>query len=74
MSKGTEATITPVMPPMTNTTKKPTAHRSGVWKRGRPPHSVASHEKTITPEGMAMRTLAAEKKARTTGGSPTVNM
>ncbi len=35
---------------------------------------VASHPTNSTPAGMAMSMLAAAKKLRTSGGSPTANM
>ena len=54
--------MTPVRPPSTKMTKKPSTNSSGVSKRGRPSQSVAIQQKIWTPLGMAIIMLAAVKK------------
>ena len=63
MSNGTEATITPVIPPMTKMTMKPMTNRNGVLKIGRPAHIVASQQKICSPAGTAIAMLEAVKEA-----------
>ncbi len=48
--------------------------RNGVANTALPSQIVASHAKICTPAGMAMVMLAAAKKLRISGGSPTANM
>ena len=45
MSIGTEATITPLSPPITKMKKKPSTKRRGVLKTGLPSHNVANQQK-----------------------------
>ena len=73
-SKGTEANITPVTPPITKTKTKPMMNSIGVLNTGRPEMIVAIQAKIWTPEGMVMSMLAAEKNAMDRLGSPTANM
>ena len=73
-SKGTNASITPVSPPQTKITRKPTSHSIGTWYSGRPTHSVAIQANTWMPVGIATSMLAAEKNACANCGIPTVNM
>ncbi len=73
-SNGTAATMTPVIPPMTKMTRKPTTKKSGVFHSARPAQMVASQPTNCTPAGIAISMLAAAKKLRTSGGSPTANM
>ena len=44
-SNGTDASITPVMPPITKSTMKPRTNSIGVGKRGRPLQIVAIQQK-----------------------------
>ncbi len=53
---------------------KASAYSMGTFNRIRPPHSVASHEKTLIPVGTAMAKLVKPKKASATSPKPTVNM
>lgn len=50
-----------MMPPTVKRKMKPTAHRRGASKRGWAPCSVAIQLNTLTPVGMAMIIVAAEK-------------
>ena len=56
---GTDATITPVRPPMVKVTMKPTTYSIGTAKRGRPSHIVASQQKICSPVGIDTDMLAA---------------
>src|SRR6266704_6839131 len=53
---------------------KASAYSMGTFNRMRPPHSVASHEKTLIPVGTAMAKLVKPKKASAMSPKPTVNM
>ncbi len=50
-STGGTASRTPVMPPMTKVTMKPTAHNIGTENRTRPPNMVKSQLKILAPVG-----------------------
>ncbi len=71
---GTSASITPVRPPSTKITRKPTIHSIGSVIFGRPSHRVESQTKIWMPVGMATSMLAAEKKASASCRMPRVNM
>ena len=73
-SNGTEAIITPVNPPMMNTTTKPSTQSKGTVSRGRPSHRVAIQQKIWIPLGMAIIMLAAVKKLSPSCGRPVANM
>ena len=70
-STGTEASMTPLSPPMTKVTMKPTAKSIGVLKTGRPFQMVAIQAKTWMPLGMLTVMLAAVKKVRASAERPT---
>jgi len=55
------ARIIPVIPPTVNRKINPTAQRSGASRRGWAPCRVAIQLKTLTPVGMAIIIVAAEK-------------
>lgn len=63
-----------MMPPTVKRKINPTAHRRGASSRGCAPWRVAIHLKTLTPVGMAIIIVAAEKYARVSTSSPTVNI
>ena len=66
--------VTPLSPPIVNWTMNASAYSIGTVNRMRPPHSVASHEKTLMPVGTAMVMLDRPKNASATSPRPTVNM
>ena len=57
-----------------NWTMNAMAYSMAVVMRMRPPHRVASHEKTLMPVGTAMAILDSPKAASASGPMPTVNM
>src|SRR4051794_4182456 len=69
---GGTAISTPVMPPMTNVTMKPSDHSTGTVKRTRPPYIVNSQLKTLTPVGTAMIMIITPKKPLTSALAPMV--
>ena len=74
VNSGTEATMTPVMPPMMKMKKKPSTNKSGGERRGRPSQSVAIQQKICTPFGIAISMLEAVKKLAPSCGRSVVNM
>jgi hypothetical protein len=73
-STGTDDRITPVTPPITNSTTKPTTNSIGVAKRTRPAQMVAIQPKICTPLGRVMIALAAVKKVSPSCGRGVANM
>ena len=71
-SAGGAASSTPVMPPMTKVTMKPSAQWTGTEKRMRPPYIVNSQLNTFTPVGTAMIIVATPKKPLTSAPAPIV--
>src|SRR5580693_8118879 len=71
-SAGGTAISTPVMPPMTNVTMKPSDHSTGTVKRTRPPYIVNSQLNTLTPVGTAMTMVMTPKKPLTSALAPMV--
>ena len=71
-STGGTASRTPVMPPMTKVTMKPTENRTGVANTIRPRNIVNSQLKTLTPVGTAMIIDMMPKKALTSAPAPIV--
>ncbi len=71
-SAGGTASSTPVMPPMTKVTMKPSDHSIGALKRTRPPYIVNSQLKIFTPVGTAMIIVAMPKTALTLAPAPIV--
>ena len=66
--------MTPVRPPSTKMTMKPSTNSSGVRNRSLPPQSVAIQQKICTPLGIAIIMLAAVKKLLPSCGRPVANM
>jgi hypothetical protein len=66
------ASNTPVMPPVTKVTMKPTSHRAGVLNTIRPRNIVNSQLKTLTPVGTAMIDDMIPKNALTSAPAPIV--
>jgi hypothetical protein len=64
----------PESPPITNIDTKPAAHSIGVLKWIFPSHIVASHEKTLTPVGTAIRSVVIIIGTRNQGAMPDTNM
>ena len=62
------------MPPSVNIVMKPIAHSIGVSMCSTPRHSVASHEKILTPVGTAMIAVVIIIGSRSHAGIPDVNM
>ena len=54
MSNGTDASMTPLMPPITNIDRKPSANSMAAVKWILPPQSVPSQLNTLMPVGTAM--------------------
>src|ERR1700722_11123010 len=54
MSNGIIASMIPLIPPSVNVVRKPSANSIGVSRWSTPRHSVASHENTLIPVGIAM--------------------
>jgi len=73
-SNGSTETITPVIPPSRNSSRNPIAKSIGVWNSTRPCHIVAIQQKNITPLGIAITRLAAEKYDIASTGTPVANM
>ena len=71
-STGGTASNTPVRPPVTNVTMKPTANNIGVVNTIRPRNIVNSQLKTLTPVGTAMIEDMIPKKALTSAPAPIV--
>jgi hypothetical protein len=71
-SIGGEATKTPVMPPMTNTSMNPRDISIAVENRIAPRHMVPIQLNTLTPVGTAIRNDISEKYGRYT--EPVANM
>jgi hypothetical protein len=71
-SAGGIAISTPVMPPMTKVTMKPSVQYIGTLKRTRPPYIVKSQLKTLTPVGTAMTMVMMPKKPLTSAPAPIV--
>ena len=71
-SAGGMASSTPVMPPMTKVTMKPTVHSIDGWKVMRPRYMVSSQLNTFTPVGTAMIMVVTPKKALTLADEPMV--
>ena len=69
MSKGIEASMTPLMPPMTNIDRKPSANSIAVRKCSLPPQSVPSQLKILMPVGTAMIIEVIMKGIRSSGVS-----
>ena len=61
MSIGTDASMTPVRPPRTNTKKNPSTNSIGDFRLTSPSHNVAIQQNTWMPLGMAIMRLAAVK-------------
>src|SRR5215469_10314723 len=66
------ASITPVMPPITKVTMKPTVHSTGTVKRMRPRYMVNSQLKIFAPVGIEMIIVDMPKKALTSAPEPMV--
>src|SRR6266508_6178480 len=71
-SSGGEATMTPLIPPMTNMYRNPRHHSIGVGKVRRPRHIVAIQLKNLIPVGTAMANDARLKNGKET--APVVNI
>ena len=71
-SAGGTASSTPVMPPITKVTMKPSDHSIGTSKRTRPPYMVNSQLKIFTPVGTAMIMVMMPKKPLTSAPAPMV--
>ncbi len=71
-SIGGEARNTPVMPPIRNTSRKPTAISIAVVKVIAPRHMVATQLKILMPVGTAISIVMIEKYGRLT--APVENM
>ena len=71
-SAGGTASSTPVMPPITNVTMKPTAHSIGTSNRMRPRYIVNSQLKILAPVGIEMIIVVMPKKALTLAPDPIV--
>ena len=71
-SIGAEARNTPVIPPMTNTTRNPTTISIAVVSQIEPRHMVASQLNTLMPVGTAMMNDMIENQYRLIW--PVVNM
>ena len=71
-STGTEALNAPLMPPIRNIVRKPSANSSGVLSISCPRHMVNTQLNILTPVGTAMRKVMMLKKGRYT--APVVNM
>ena len=71
-STGGTASSTPVRPPMTKVTMKPTANSIGVVNTIRPRNIVNSQLKILTPVGTAMIDDMMPKKALTSAPAPMV--
>ena len=71
-SAGGTASSTPVMPPITKVTMKPSDHSIGVVNTTRPPYIVNSQLKTFTPVGTAMIIDTMPKNALTSAPAPMV--
>ena len=74
MSKGTIASITPLMPPSVKVVKKPSANSIGVSRCSTPRHSVASQEKILMPVGTAMTAVVIIIGTRIHACMPDTNM
>ena len=59
---------------MTNVNRNPSAHNMGVFIWILPRHSVATHENTLTPVGIAMMTVVTIIGMRSHGDMPDTNM
>ncbi|MDB5460105.1 MAG: hypothetical protein JWO72_1846, partial [Caulobacteraceae bacterium] len=71
VGRGT-ASSTPVMPPMTKVTMKPTVHSIGVSKRTRPRYMVKSQLKILAPVGIEMTIVVIPKNEFTLAPEPMV--
>ena len=71
-SSGGEASITPVMPPITNVTRKPRANSIGGSNAVEPPHIVPIQLKNFTPVGTAISNDVAAKNG--SDDRPVANM
>src|SRR6267378_84815 len=71
-STGGTASKTPVMPPITKVTTKPTANSTGVRYTIRPRNIVNSQLNTFTPVGTAITVDMMPKKALTSAPAPIV--
>ena len=73
-SNGTEASMTPESPPITNATMNPMAKRFAVVRRITPPHMVPTHEKILMPVGTAISSVANMIGTRSQDCMPEANM
>ena len=74
MSKGTEATMIPVMPPRTNVEIKPIPNSMALTSRSFPPQIVANQLNILIPVGTAMIIVVIIKNIRSQPGVPLVNI
>ena len=63
-STGTDALKAPLMPPMRNIVRKPSANSSGVLSISWPRHIVNTQLNILTPVGTAMRNVMMLKNGR----------
>ena len=63
-STGTDALNAPLMPPIRNIDRKPSANSSGVEKVSWPRHMVKIQLNIFTPVGIAMRNVMRLKNGR----------
>jgi hypothetical protein len=73
-SKGIAAVTIPLRPPITKTSRNPSANSIGVFRTGRPCQSVATHASTCTALKMEIVMLAALKKLIAICVMPVANM
>ena len=66
--------IIPVIPPIVNKNKNPTAKKNGVFHLSIPPQIVAIQLKTFIPVGTPITIVAAIKYALVSMSKPTVYM
>src|SRR3954452_25284212 len=74
MSKGTTASMIPLMPPRVNIVMNPRANSMGVRRWMTPRHIVASQEKILMPVGTAMSIVVIIIGTRSQGNIPDTNM
>ena len=74
MSNGTEASITPDRPPITNVQMKPSANSIAVFICRRRCQSVASQEKILMPVGIAISIVVIIIGTRSHDSMPETNM
>src|SRR3954470_3390997 len=74
MSKGTTASMMPLIPPRVNIVMKPSAKSMGVRRWITPRHMVANQEKILMPVGTAMSIVVIIIGTRIQGNIPDTNM